>query len=107
VAGEASGTMLADKMRLPYSVLDTLVQHARVEKLVEVRGTSGAGSAGYRYILTDLGRERAMQFFDINRYVGPAPVPLAQYNRLRARLHGRPAVRGSRTPLRPASITWS
>ena len=80
IAGEASGSQLADKLKLPYSVLDALIQHARVEKLVEVRGTSGAGSAGYRYILTDLGRDRAGQFMDICRYVGPAPVPLNQYN---------------------------
>ena len=80
IAGEASGTQLSEAMRLPYSVLDALVQHARVEKLVEVRGASGTGTAGYRYVLTDLGRDRAMQFMDISRYVGPAPVPLAQYN---------------------------
>jgi len=80
VAGEASGTALSEKLRLPYSVLDALIQHGRVEKLLEVRGTSGAGSAGYRYSLTDLGRDRAGQFFDLSRYVGPAPVPLAQYN---------------------------
>ena len=80
VSGEASGTQLSEKMRLPYSVLEALVQHARVEKLIEVRGASGAGSAGYRYALTDLGRDRAMQFFEISRYVGAAPVPLAQYN---------------------------
>ena len=41
------------RMRLPYSVLDALIQHARVEKLVEVRGASGTGTAGYRYALTD------------------------------------------------------
>jgi hypothetical protein len=80
IAGEASGTQLSDRMRLPYSVLDALIQHARIEKLIEVKGTSGAGSAGYRYALTDLGRDRAVQFLDINRYVGPAPVPLAQFN---------------------------
>src|SRR5262245_60984662 len=79
IAGEASGTQLAEHMRLPYSVLDAMVHHARVEKLVEVRGASGAGTAGYRYALTDLGRDRANQFLDINRYVGPAPVPLGQY----------------------------
>ena len=38
VAGEASGTGLSEKLRVPYSVLDALVQHARVEKLLEVRG---------------------------------------------------------------------
>ena len=80
VSGEASGTALAEKLRLPYSVLEALIQHGRVEKLLEVRGSSGAGSAGYRYALTDLGRDRANQFFDLSRYVGPAPVPLAQYN---------------------------
>src|SRR6185295_10057593 len=29
--------------------------------------------------LTDLGRERARQFIEINQYVGPTPVPLAAY----------------------------
>jgi hypothetical protein len=80
VAGEASGSALSEKLRLPYSVLDLLIQHARVEKLLEVKGASGAGSAGYRYVLTDLGRDRARQFFELSRYVGPAPVPLSQYN---------------------------
>ena len=93
VAGEASGTALSDKLCLPYSVLDAMVQHARVEKLVEVRGTAGTGSAGYRYALTDLGRERAGQFLDICRYVGPAPVPLSQYNAyVRACMEARPYI---------------
>jgi hypothetical protein len=91
VAGEASGTGLADKLRVPYAVLDSLVQHARIEKLVEVRGAAGTGTAGYRYALTDLGRDRAGQFLDICRYVGPAPVPLAQYNAyVRAAMAVRP-----------------
>src|SRR5689334_5700329 len=97
IAGEASGTQLSDALRLPYSVLDALIQHARVEKLIEVRGASGAGSAGYRYALTDLGRERAMQFLDLNRYVGPAPVPLSQYNAyVRAALAAKPWVARNR-----------
>ena len=41
VAGEASGSGLAESLRLPYSLLEALVEHARVEKLVEVRGASG------------------------------------------------------------------
>jgi len=91
VSGEASGTSLAEKLRVPYSVLDALIQHARIEKLVEVRGASGAGAAGYRYILTDLGRDRAGQYLDMCRYVGPAPVPLTQYNAyVRAAMQARP-----------------
>jgi hypothetical protein len=93
VAGESSGTGLSDKLRLPYSVLDALIQHARVEKLVEVRGASGAGSAGYRYALTDMGRDRAAQFLEVSRYIGPAPVPLAQYNAyVRACMAARPYI---------------
>ena len=93
LGGELSGSGLAERMRLPYSLLDSMIQHARVEKLVEVRGTSGVGSAGYRYILTDLGRDRAGQFMDICRYVGPSPVPLAQYNAyVRACMAARSAV---------------
>jgi hypothetical protein len=93
LAGEASGTGLAEKLRLPYSVLEALIQHARVEKLIEVRGATGVGTAGYRYILTDLGRDRAGQFLDVCRYVGPAPVPLAQYNTyVRACMAARPYV---------------
>ena len=93
VGGEASGTQLSEKLRLAYSVLDALLQHARVEKLVEVRGAAGVGSAGYRYALTDLGRDRANQFLDQSRYVGPAPVPLAQYNAyVRACMAARPYV---------------
>jgi hypothetical protein len=93
IGGEASGTGLADRMRLPYSVLEALLQHARVEKLIEVRGATGVGTAGYRYVLTDLGRDRAGQFIDVCRYVGPAPVSLAQYNAyVRACMAARPYV---------------
>jgi hypothetical protein len=80
LGGEASGSTLADRLKVPYSLLEALIQHARIEKLVEVRGASGVGSAGYRYVLTDLGRDRAQQYMDVSRYVGPAPVPLSQYN---------------------------
>ena len=78
--GEATGSILAERLRVPYSLLDAMIQHARIEKLLEVRGMTGVGSAGYRYVLTDLGRDRAMQFMDICRYVGAAPVPIDQSN---------------------------
>jgi hypothetical protein len=93
--GEATGVSVADRLRLPYAILSELVEDLRVQRLVEVRGTSGAGSgsgtAGYRYALTDLGRDRARQYLDANAYVGPAPVPLESYVR---DLKGLAAVRG-------------
>ena len=78
-AGEASGTDLADRIRLPYELLEGIIEHARVERLVEVRSAGGTGTAGYRYGLTDGGRDRVRQYFDACAYVGPAPVPLGQY----------------------------
>ncbi|HTM02158.1 MAG TPA: hypothetical protein VL173_01535 [Vicinamibacterales bacterium] len=77
--GEASGMSIADKMRLPFSILETLVERLRAERLIEVRGASGTGSAGYRYALTDLGRDRTREYLAVNGYIGPAPVPLSQY----------------------------
>jgi hypothetical protein len=78
-AGEVTGLVLSDKLCLQYVLLEALMEHLRHEKLIEVRGASGSGSAGYRYALTDLGRERAGTYFEGNGYVGPAPVPLKQY----------------------------
>jgi hypothetical protein len=77
--GEATGTVLSERLRLPYAVLEALVEHIRVERLIEVKGSTGSGTASYRYALTDLGRERAHQYLDANSYVGPAPVPLSVY----------------------------
>ena len=77
--GEATGLALADQIRLPYGILEPLVERARAERLIEVRGSLGTGSGAYRYLLTDLGRDRARQYIDINSYAGPAPVPLDAY----------------------------
>jgi hypothetical protein len=77
--GELTGLNIADRMRLPYSILELLIERLRGERLVEVRGAAGTGTSTYRYALTDLGRDRAQSYFEISRYVGPAPVPLATY----------------------------
>ena len=51
-AGELSGVTLADRVCLPYSMLEPLIERLRAERLVEVRGATGSGTAGYRYALT-------------------------------------------------------
>ena len=102
--GELTGATLSDRVCLPYSMLEPLIERLRAERLIEVRGATGAGTAGYRYALTDLGRDRAAQFLEINRYVGPAPVSLASYV---AAMDALRQVRGfidrERLPVRP---TW-
>ncbi len=90
-SGEATGMGLADRVCLPYGILEPLLEKLRVEMLIEVKSALGTGSAGYRYALTDAGRARALRYFDACGYVGPAPVPLLQYtlhmNELRAQTH--------------------
>ena len=77
--GECTGLAVADRLRLPFPILEPLIERARAERLVEVRGMVGSGTAGYRFALTDLGRDRAQQYLATNQYCGPAPVPLAAY----------------------------
>src|SRR5438552_147635 len=71
--------MLVEHMKLPYGLVEPLIERLRAERLLEVRGATGSGSAGYRYSLTDAGRDRARQYFEVNQYAGPAPVPLEAY----------------------------
>jgi len=77
--GEATGLTVADRMRLPFQIIEPLLERARAERLIEVRGMAGSGTASYRYALTDLGRERAQQYLATSHYCGPAPVPVAAY----------------------------
>ena len=80
-AGEASGLTLSQRLCLPYGIVEPLLEQARAEQLIVVRGATGTGSATYRYALTDAGRARTKQFLDANQYAGPAPVPLDAYVR--------------------------
>jgi hypothetical protein len=76
---EATGLTIADRMRLPFSLLEPLIERVRAERQIEVKGATGSGSASYRYALSDLGRDRARQYLDVCQYIGPAPVPLDAY----------------------------
>ena len=90
-AGEMSGLQLSEKVCLPYPILEPIIERSRGERLIEVRGAAGAGTAGYKYMLTDLGRERTRQHMEVNQYTGPAPVPLDAYV---AAMKGLSATRG-------------
>jgi len=77
--GEATGVALSDRTCLPFGVFEAIIERARAERLIEVRGATGTTASSYRYCLTDLGRDRARQYLEINQYVGAAPVPLSAY----------------------------
>jgi hypothetical protein len=75
-----SGQDISGVLRLPYyGILDQVIMLMKKEQLCEVSGTSGLGEAGYQYVLTIKGMERAHQVLDRSSYVGACPVPLGRY----------------------------
>ena len=78
-SGEVTGSYLSNRLRLPYTIVDELIEFIKSEKMCEVKGIAGLGKSSYRYVITSLGRDRAREFIEINQYTGPAPVPLSQY----------------------------
>ncbi len=78
-AGEVTGSYLAQRLRLPYTIVDDLIDFVKSERMCEVKGMAGIGKAAYKYSITSQGRDRAREYLEINQYTGPAPVPLAQY----------------------------
>jgi predicted ATPase with chaperone activity len=70
---------LAVKICLPFVILDEILLEATQRHLVEVMGTTGHSRSGYRFQLTDEGLARAQSALAASRYVGPAPVPLDQF----------------------------
>jgi hypothetical protein len=79
-ASYMSGQDISAALRLPfYGVLDQVITLMKKEQLCEVSGTSGLGEAGYQYVLTIKGMERAHQVLARSSYVGAAPVPLGRY----------------------------
>jgi predicted ATPase with chaperone activity len=69
---------VADKLKLPMSVVEPILQHLYREKLVEIRGM--IGFENHRYSLLDRGWDRVQRMLDQNGYIGPAPVSLDAYN---------------------------
>ncbi|MGH7846434.1 MAG: hypothetical protein ACREQW_14855, partial [Candidatus Binatia bacterium] len=68
---------VADRIKLPLTVAEQLLQHLYHEKLIEIRGLVGIHN--HRYAMLDRGWDRVHRFFEMSGYVGPAPVSLGAY----------------------------
>ena len=79
VQGARTGQQLTAAVRLPFAFVDDRLLSLQQRRLVEVRGTTGPNRGGYLFDLTGEGRDRAREALASSQYVGPAPVPLAQY----------------------------
>ncbi len=77
--GELTERTAGEIMKLPYGVMKELFTLIQREKFCEVKGHGESLGVLLRYVLTEVGRERAKAFMELCRYVGPAPVPLQQY----------------------------
>ncbi len=76
--GQSSLADLCHQLRLPASVLESLLAFMRTERLCEV-ARRGAHEGDVHYQLTDTGRERAAGFLERLAYAGAAPVSLQAY----------------------------
>src|SRR6187402_3023770 len=79
-SGELTGAALAAKLGLPYSVIDSSLQHLKTTQLVEISGGGLTGGPAFVYRLTAHGMSRALLALEQSHYVGVAPVPLATYD---------------------------
>jgi energy-coupling factor transporter ATP-binding protein EcfA2 len=70
---------ITDAIKLPYRMVAELVQMAVDRKLLQSMGVRGADS-GTSYAFTDGGTRWAVEALGQVGYVGPAPVPLDQFN---------------------------
>ncbi|HEY7467725.1 MAG TPA: ATP-binding protein [Dehalococcoidia bacterium] len=77
--GRLSGGEVANRLRLPYQVVEGAIAFLKREKLIEVVGAQGLVEQQYEYTLSDKGYEKATEALERNQYVGPAPVTLREY----------------------------
>jgi predicted ATPase with chaperone activity len=77
--GTTTAGQLGSLLALSQPVMQEVMEFLNRGKLCEVLGSEGHGPTSYRYSLTGSGVARAAAAFERNMYVGPAPVPIADY----------------------------
>ena len=77
--GGMTGRGLADVLGVGFEVIEEMMNDLKARYAVEVKSSEGFGLASSLFALSEMGRKRAREYFDINQYVGPAPVPLELY----------------------------
>lgn len=89
-AGALDMAALGQRLGLSASLVEALADWMRGDGRVEVLGMQGS-SPFLRVGLTERGRRTAAEAFGRDGYVGPAPVPLADYRRVVSAQSGREA----------------
>jgi predicted ATPase with chaperone activity len=77
--GQTIGRDLAGELCLRFSLIESIVENLKKQRLVEVKGSLGFGAISSVFGLSEAGRARVKECLEHNQYVGPVPVPIAQY----------------------------
>ena len=78
-AGRPSARQVSEAMALSFNIIEVLLAFLKREQLIQTVGSSGVGEQQYQYSLSDKGNERAVEALERNQYLGPTPVPYAEY----------------------------
>ena len=70
---------ISEQIKLTRPIVEDLLNFAKKESLVEIRGPSEKNINILRYALTNAGKERASEALRVCEYLGPAPIPLEEY----------------------------
>ncbi|HAP06447.1 MAG TPA: hypothetical protein DCR20_01375, partial [Planctomycetaceae bacterium] len=76
-SSQTTTELAAARMLLPIPLIAEMLEDLRRDNLAEILGSSGP--LGFRFTLSQKGRDRAMRAMDVSGYVGPAPVSLEAY----------------------------
>ncbi len=99
ILSDPTTALVAERMHLPRSLAEELLQRLYREKLIEVRVQAAMGAT--RYAMLERGWERVKNLLNSCGYTGAAPVSLADYNHM-MRLQAVPATRASMETMRAA-----
>jgi hypothetical protein len=75
--GEAPGRGIAEQLRLPFRLIDPILNRLKLEQITVYRGATSVND--YIHSLTDQGRDRARRYMLRTTYHGSAPVKLSDY----------------------------
>jgi predicted ATPase with chaperone activity len=80
--GEFKLADVVDRVKLPISLVNKVLEVLRREKIVEVKGAATYATDTYTFKITEQGQKRSSELSDLCRYAGPAPVSLEDYQNM-------------------------
>ena len=81
-AGRPSARSICERICLPFTIMEGVLEGLRRNELVEIVGSVGVLEQDYQFALTTKGATKVREVLEQNLYVGPAPVPFALYERV-------------------------